>query len=84
MKHICFLDLVVFDRDQISYEMGTSSKEYALSTNLGTLTEVTYSDGILHFLFAEGEIRLEIVLEDMFNFLKSNFNFMKKSEQNGN
>jgi hypothetical protein len=55
--------------------MGTTSRDYALSTNLGKMSEITYNDGILHFLFEKGEIRLELSRKELFHFLKPKFQF---------
>jgi hypothetical protein len=73
MKNISFLDLVLIDRSQISFEMGTNSRDYVLTTKLGMVLDISYIDGILHFSFEGGEIRLELEIEDLIHFLNLKF-----------
>ncbi len=73
MNHNCYLDLVLVDRNQISIEMGTSSQTYALTANLGFLLRISEVDGLMHFMFEKGEIRLEITTADLIHFLKPNY-----------
>lgn len=73
MNHNCYLDLVLVDRNQISIEMGTFSHTYVLTTNLGYLLRISEADGLMHFMFEKGEIRLEITTADLIHFLKPNY-----------
>ncbi|MHA1966195.1 MAG: hypothetical protein ACW964_00210 [Candidatus Hodarchaeales archaeon] len=85
MKPNCFLDLTLASRKQISFEMTLEDRNhisfemlpkcssYSIGAKLGKLDKINYTDDILHLSFDNGDLRLEIVIEELYHFLNPLF-----------